>query len=69
MEKLYSIQETADIFGVSKQTVHNWKTDGKLEVTATPGGELRVKESVIKAIIECGERAVKRKNNFKKEVK
>lgn len=65
MEKLYSIQETAEIFGVSKQTVHNWKNQGKIQVTSTPGGELRVKESVIKNIVDCCERVV-RKNNLKK---
>jgi len=51
LEKLYSIQEVADYFKVSKQTVHNWKARGKIKTTATPGGELRVTETEVRRII------------------
>ena len=68
MEKLYTVQETANIFGVSKQTVHNWKAKGKIKTTATPGGELRIRESELQRILKSGENT-KRKNNLLKEEK
>ena len=52
MEKLYSIQEVADYFKVSKQTVHNWKQKKLINTTSTPGGELRVVESELRKITE-----------------
>jgi excisionase family DNA binding protein len=52
LDKLFTVKEVAEYFKVSKQTVHNWIYQKKIETTATPGGELRVTETEIKRILE-----------------
>jgi excisionase family DNA binding protein len=54
MEKIYTVKEVAEYFKVSKQTVHNWIYQKKLNTTSTPGGELRITETEIKKIINRG---------------
>lgn len=51
LEKIYTIQEVAEYFKVSKQTIHNWLYLKKLSAIKTPGGELRIKESELKKFL------------------
>ena len=51
MEKLYTIKEVAVYFQVSVQAVYKWINENKINVTTTPGGEKRIKESEIKRIL------------------
>ncbi len=50
MDKLLSISKTANILGVSYETLRNWDKDGKLKPIKTAGGHRRYKESDINAI-------------------
>lgn len=36
-EKLYTVAELAKMFGVSRQTIHNWNTDGRFPNSITVG--------------------------------
>ena len=36
-DKLYTVSELADLFQVSRQTIHNWITDGRFPGTFTVG--------------------------------
>lgn len=46
MEKLYTVNEAAEIFRVCSRTLRNWIRDGKIEVLRIGGG-LRLTQSVI----------------------
>lgn len=50
MDKLLSISKTANILGVSYETLRNWDKGGKLKPIKTAGGHRRYKESDINAI-------------------
>lgn len=52
MDKLYSISKTAEILGVSDETLRNWDREGKLVPIKTVGGHRRYKESDINTM--CG---------------
>ena len=46
--KFYTVQEVADIFKVSKQTVYNWFRDGQITGSrATPRSTIRFSEQDI----------------------
>lgn len=47
MGKLLSLEETADLLGVSKQTLRNWDKNGKLKADRTEGNQRRYNESTI----------------------
>ncbi len=47
MGKLLSLEETADLLGVSKQTLRNWDKNGKLKAERTKGGQRRYNEETI----------------------
>ena len=51
MEKLYTIKEVSEYFKVTVQAVYKWINEDKINVTCTPGGEKRIKESELKRII------------------
>lgn len=36
-DKLYSIEETCQLFGISKTTYHNWRTQGKINPRSIGG--------------------------------
>ena len=36
-DKLYTVSELADLFQVSRQSIHNWITDGRFPGTFTVG--------------------------------
>lgn len=36
-DKLYTVTELAELFQVSRQTIHNWVTDGRFPGTFTVG--------------------------------
>jgi putative resolvase len=50
MDKLLSISKTANILGVSYETLRNWDRGGKLKPIKTAGGHRRYKESDINTI-------------------
>jgi hypothetical protein len=52
MKNQFSYEEVAFIFGVTRQTVYNWQTDGKL-----PAGEIDAQ--VIENLIESREREMR----------
>lgn len=47
MGKLLSLEEAADLLGVSKQTLRNWDKNGKLKAERTEGGQRRYNEETI----------------------
>jgi len=51
MDKLLSISKTAEILGVSDETLRNWHKEGKLIPTKTQGGHRRYKQSDIDKLI------------------
>jgi excisionase family DNA binding protein len=57
MPALLVVPEVADVFGVSRKTVHNWITSGKLPHIRTPGRGIRVKREHIEALLNDGETA------------
>ena len=53
MDKLLTISEVAQIFGVTMQTLRKWDRDGKLIPTHTLGGHRRYKQEDVDRIV-CG---------------
>lgn len=54
-DKLFTLQEVADYLKVSRQTVYNYVTAGKLKASKLAGKrEYRVSEKDLKAFIEKG---------------
>lgn len=51
--KLYTLQEVADILRVSRQTVYNWLTAGKMHAKKY-GKEYRVTEAELQELIQNG---------------
>ena len=52
-EKLYTLQEVADFLKVTRQTIYNYVTSGKLKASKLAGGkEYRVKESDLKELLQ-----------------
>ncbi len=51
MEKLRSLNEVADAWGVDYMTVWRWVQNGKLPAIRLPGGRLRVKESEVHRVL------------------
>lgn len=50
---LYSLQEIADIIGVHRRSVYNWKKDGKIKATKI-GKEYRVTAAELNRILKEG---------------
>lgn len=48
MNKLLKIEEVAEFYRVSRQTVYNWINKGTIKTVKTPGGEIRILESELK---------------------
>ena len=53
-EKLYTVQEIAEMFGYKDMTVYGWIWKGKLD--AVKVGQWRVPESALQAFLEKGKR-------------
>lgn len=54
-DKLFTLQEVADYLKVSRQTVYNYVTAGKLKASKLAGKrEYRVSEKDLKTFIEKG---------------
>ena len=51
MEKLRTLNEVADAWGVDYMTVWRWVQSSKLTAIRLPGGGLRVKDSEIQRIL------------------
>ena len=51
MNKLVSIKQAAELFGVSTKTLRNWDRDGRLSPIRTLGGHRRYCISDIKKVI------------------
>lgn len=51
MEKMYSISEVADMFGVHPNTVRNWISSGKVKDIRIKG-TIRITESEIRKVVE-----------------
>lgn len=51
--KLYSLQEVADLFKVSKQSVYNWLKAGKIKAKKY-GKEYRVTQEELNRLIKEG---------------
>ncbi len=54
--KLYTLQEVADILRVSRQTIYNYVTAGRLKATKY-GKEYRVTEEILQEFIKNGRNA------------
>lgn len=52
MPALLVASEVAQVFGVSRKTVFNWISSGKLPHIRTPGRGIRVKRDDVLAILE-----------------
>lgn len=51
-DKVYKVSEVAEIFGVSKWTIHNWIRQGKLEYFILPtNGLIRIKKEVVDSLL------------------
>ncbi len=50
-ERLLKPGEVAELFRVSARTVTSWTRSGRLDSTKTPGGGVRVRESVVIAML------------------
>lgn len=53
MDKLYTVNETADYFKVTTVTIHNWINEGFLKAHKV-GNNVRIKESEIQRLLEEG---------------
>ena len=51
MEKLFTIQETAEYFSVSKATIFKWLREGLLKSTKI-GGSTRITETAINEFVQ-----------------
>lgn len=47
-EVLLTVKETAGRFQVTIKTVYCWINDGKIAICRTPGGSIRICESVVR---------------------
>lgn len=56
MERYYSINEVAEMFGVTRKAVYDWMSEGRLEYVVV-GARRRVKQSAIDTFIAAGTRA------------
>ncbi len=50
MSEYYSVEEVAELFGVSRRTVRNWINEGKLEAYIVGGRLIRVLSSSLDAV-------------------
>jgi excisionase family DNA binding protein len=50
MAEYYSVEEVAELFGVSRRTVRNWINEGKLEAYVVGGRLIRVLPSSLDAL-------------------
>ena len=51
MEKLFTLQETSEILGVSKITLRRWDNSGKFKALRTIGGARRYSEDDINNLL------------------
>ena len=68
MDKLYSIAKTAEILGVSDETLRNWDKEGKLIPIHTKGGHRRYKESQINTFLGVEPISAKAEKKLKNKV-
>lgn len=54
MEKYYKITEAAEILSVTKTTINNWRSQGKIKVVKI-NGRPRIAESELKRLAEEGD--------------
>lgn len=54
MDKMYSVNDIANLFGVSHQTIRRWIHDGDMLATRLPSGGLRISESDLQGFITAG---------------
>ena len=52
MEKLWRLKEAKEQFQVSYTTIWRWARSGRIKVVRLPGGQLRVKDSEMRRILE-----------------
>jgi excisionase family DNA binding protein len=52
MEKMWRVREICDGFDVSYSSAMRWVSSGKLPVVKLPGGQLRVKDSEVRRILD-----------------
>jgi excisionase family DNA binding protein len=65
---LVSIEEAAEIVGVSRRTIYNWLADRKIEAVRTAGGAIRVYEDTLFKAFDASEivsNATGRKKSWK----
>ncbi len=53
MEKLYTVREVAEIFGLNEQTIYRWIKKGKLQASRL-GRSVRIKQSTVEEIVDVG---------------
>lgn len=51
-EKLLTPAEVAEILRVKESTVRDWFRKGKIRGIRLPGGDVRIKESTVREILE-----------------
>jgi len=51
MDKLYTLQEAADILKIKRITLYRWIRDGKIKAVILPSSRLRVRESDLEVVI------------------
>ena len=52
--KFYTVNDLCDYFGVTRQAVSRWINDGKVNVSKTPSGRIRISEEEFNRITEGG---------------
>ena len=58
-EKLYTVAELAKMFGVSRQTIHNWTSDGRFPNSITVGDKNTILVPASDVELAKGEEAAK----------
>jgi excisionase family DNA binding protein len=59
IERLYRVQEAAEILCCSKWTIYKWLSEGKLQRTCIGGGRVVVRESEIQRLLQDGQRSTR----------
>lgn len=55
MEKLYKLEEAADMLSLRRLTIYRWVRAGKLKAVRLPDGRLRIAESELDKVVKPDE--------------
>ncbi len=61
MEKLYRMNEAAEILGVTVKTLQRWDKNGKAKFTRTPNGQRRLSETKLNKLLGLNDKNFNKK--------